>query len=83
MTVTTPPATHSATGNPPSAGASRPSMIPSRPSMIPNRPSATANHPSTTDRQALHESRQNGLVWGNDQKKCNLVLYFTRFALPL
>ena len=83
MMVTTPAAARSATAAPPAAGANRPSMTPNRPSMTANRPSTTANHPSTTDRQALHESRQNGLVWGNDQKKCNLVLYFTRFALPL
>ena len=31
MTVTTPAAAHSATADPPSAGASRPSMIASRP----------------------------------------------------
>lgn len=76
MMVTTPAATHSATADPPSAGASRPSMTASRPYM-------TTNHPSTLPRQALYGSRQNGQVWGYDQKKCNLVLYFTRFALPL
>ena len=76
MMVTTPAAARSTTGNPLSAGANRPSTTA-------YRPSTTAYRPSTTARQALHGSRQNGLVGGNDQKKCNLVLYFTRFALPL
>lgn len=76
MMVTTPAATHSATANPPSAGANRPSMTA-------NQSSATANHPFHAPQPALYGSRQNGLVWGYDQKKCNLVLYFTRFALPL
>lgn len=76
MMGTTPAAARSTTGNPLSAGTNRPFTTD-------NLPSSTANHPSTTARQALHGSRQNGLVGGNDQKKCNLVLYFTRFALPL
>ena len=76
MIATTPAAARSTTGNPLSAGANRPSTTA-------YRPSTTAYRPSTTDRQAVHGSQQNGLVWGNDQKKCNLVLYFTRFALPL
>ena len=90
MIATTPAAARSTTGNPLSAGANRPSTTAYRPSTTANRPSTTAYRPSTIAyrpstiaRQALHGSRQNGLVGGNDQKKCNLVLYFTRFALPL
>ena len=83
MIATTPAAARSTTGNPLSAGANRPSTTAYRPSTTAYRPSTTAYCPSTTARQALHGSRQNGLVGGNDQKKCNLVLYFTRFALPL
>lgn len=81
--VITPATAHSTTGNPLSAGTNRPFTTDNRPFTTDNHLSTTANHPSTTARQALHGSRQNGLVWGNDQKKCNLVLYFTRFALPL
>ena len=67
----------------PSTIAYRPSTTAYRPSTIAYRPSTIAYRPSTIARQALHGIRQNGLVGGNDQKKCNLVLYFTRFALPL
>ena len=88
--VITPATAHSTTGNPLSAGTNRPfttdnlpSSTANRPSSTANQPFTTANQPFTTARQALHGSRQNGLVGGNDQKKCNLVLYFTRFALPL
>lgn len=81
--VITPATAHSTTGNPLSAGTNRPFTTDNLPSSTANRPSSTANQPFTTARQALHGSRQNGLVGGNDQKKCNLVLYFTRFALPL
>ena len=63
--------------------ANHPSTTANRPSTTAYRPSTIAYRPSTIARQALHGSRQNGLVGGNDQKKCNLVLYFTRFALPL
>lgn len=83
MIATTPAAARSTTGDPLSAGANRPSTTAYHPSATAYRPSTTAYCPSTTARQALHGSRQNGLVGGNDQKKCNLVLYFTRFALPL
>ena len=83
MMAPTPAAAHSTTGNPLSAGANRPSTTAYRPSTTAYRPSTIAYRPSTIARQALHGSRQNGLVGGNDQKKCNLVLYFTRFALPL
>lgn len=76
MMVITPATAHSTTGNPPSAGANLPSTTP-------NRPFITASKPLHAPQPALHGNRQNGLVWGNDQKKCNLVLYFTRFALPL
>lgn len=38
MTVTTPAAAHSATGNPPSAGANRPSMTANLPSMTASKP---------------------------------------------
>lgn len=47
MMVTTPAAAHSATGNPPSAGASRPSMTANRPSTTANLPSTPPSQPST------------------------------------
>lgn len=76
MMVITPATAHSTTGNPLSAGTNRPFTTD-------NRPFITASKPLHDRQPALYGSRQNGLVWGNDQKKCNLVLYFTRFALPL
>lgn len=43
MMVTTPAPTHSATGNPPSAGASRPSMTANRPFTPSSQPSTGAD----------------------------------------
>lgn len=47
MMVTTPAATHSATADPPAAGANRPSMTPNQFSATANLPSTPPNQPST------------------------------------
>lgn len=47
MTVTTPAAAHSATGDPLSAGANRPSATANHPSTTSNLPSTPPNQPST------------------------------------
>lgn len=46
MTVTTPALTHSATADPPAAGASRPSMTANHPYTTSNQPSTPPNKPS-------------------------------------